>query len=546
MAIAALLLATAACSAPDAGPTPTPALPPGVAADQSVELFLGLARDQDGLQELAAVTDPAGAPGASVGPIPLSEVAARFGATDSTRAAVSAHFPGDAITYSATGGFARLVLPIADAQREFGLGWQVVTVGDVEVLTATGTPTVPDDLRDQVTEVLPRNRVLRADEPTDETTDGSADPSAAAPSTAADTAGPSGTEPAVTAGSVTAALSVPADPTACAQARRAGATLVADTGLDRVHAAGFGGAGARVTVIAVADVEPAAITAWLDCIGHPDVAVRGLLARASRPPAAANVEGQLDVAAVTLALPRLDALTLVEAGNADWVGDALATALTDPAGPPQVIVSSVVFCERQLTPEAIRLTEFVLAAAVAGGTLVVAASGDQGSSACAPADSAAAVNYPASSPNVLAVGGVDGSGAVWARPADRVAAGGGTSAVFPGRRLPDLAALASAPDLPAIPVCVDGCGWQRYAGTSFAAPFVAGALVAVNQARAANGRPGVTFGVGGVDRTLDPGVVVDVTKGGNDLYGVGCCSAGPGFDEASGYGIPRFDVLAGD
>ena len=534
LAIAVLLLVVAAgCSTPGPGPTVTPALPPGVAADQPVELFLGLARDQDGLAQLASVTNPAGVPGRSGGPIPLSEVATRFGATDSTRAAVSAYFPGDAITWSATGGFARLVLPIADAQREFGLGWQVVTVGDVEVLTATGTPTVPDDLRDEVTEVLPRNRVLRDD--------GSADgpgPSAADPAPT--------TDPAVTTDpAATEAPAVPADPTACAQARRAGAALVAGTGLDRVHAAGFGGAGARVTVIAVADVEPAAISAWLDCIGHPDVAVRGLLARASRPPAAANVEGQLDIAAVTLALPRLDALTLVEAGNADWVGDALATALTDPAGPPQVIVSSVVFCEKQLTPDAIRLTEYVLAAAVAGGTLVVAASGDRGSSACAPADTAAAVGYPASSPSVLAVGGVDGSGAVWARPADRVAAGGGASAVFPGRRLPDLAAPASAPDLPAIPVCTDVCGWQRYAGTSFAAPFVAGALIAVNQARAANGRAGVAFGVGGVDRTLDPGAVVDVTQGSNDVYGVGCCTAGPGFDEASGYGIPRFDVLAG-
>jgi hypothetical protein len=299
-----------------------------------------------------------------------------------------------------------------------------------------------------------------------------------------------------------------------------------------------------VSVIAVADVQPAPIAAWLECIGHPDVAVRGVLARASRPPAAANVEGQLDIAAVTLALPRLDTLTLVEAGAADWVGDALATALTDPAGQPQVISTSVVYCERQLTPEAIRLSEYVLAAAVAAGTLVVAASGDRGSSACGPGDPAAAVSYPASSPNVLAVGGVDGSGAVWARPADEVAAGGGSSAVFTGRRLPDLASLASAPDLPAIPACTPECGWRRYAGTSFAAPFVAGAMVAVNQARVTAGRPGVAFGVGGVDRVIGPSAVVDVTEGGNDLYDIDCCTAGPGFDEASGWGVPRFGELA--
>lgn len=491
-----LLLAVAACAP---APTPPPTLPPGVTADQPVELFLGLARDQDGLQLLATAGDS----------IPLTEVATRFGATESTRAAVAAKFP-TGLTFSATGGFARLELPIGQAEREFGLSWQVVTAGDVQVLTATGSPTVPDELRDEVTEVLPRSRVLR-------------DPDDA----------------------VAAARSVPADSAACAQAVVAGRALVAGTGLDAVHRDGFGGADARVTLIAVADVEPAAITAWLDCIGHPDVQVRGILARASRPPAAANVEGQLDIAAVTLALPQLRALTLVEAGNADWVGDALATALTDPAGQPQVISSSVVFCERQLTPAAVRLTEYVLAAAAASGTLVVAASGDRGSSACAPADTAAAVSYPASSPNVLAVGGVDASDAVWSRPVDQVAAGGGPSAVFPGRRLPDLAASASAPDLPAIPVCTDVCGWHRYAGTSFAAPFVAGGLVAVDQARAAAGRPGLDLGVGGVARTVDPPAVVDVVVGNNDLYGVGCCTAEPGFDEASGFGVPRFDVLAG-
>jgi kumamolisin len=227
------------------------------------------------------------------------------------------------------------------------------------------------------------------------------------------------------------------------------------------------------------------------------------------------------------------------------VGDALATALTDPAGQPSMITSSVVFCERELGAEAIRLTEFVLAAAVAGGTVVVAAAGDRGSSACAPGDTSAAVSYPASSPNVLAIGGVNGSGAVWSRPADEVAGGGGGSAVFGGRRLPDLSALASAPDLPPIPACTPDCGWRRYSGTSFAAPFVGGALIAVNQARESRGRDGVAFGVGGAARTVDPAAVVDVVTGSNDLYDVGCCDAGPGFDEASGYGVPRFDVLAG-
>lgn len=528
---AAILVAVIAGCTPPATTEPAPA---GVAADQPVELFLGLTRNQDGLQRLAAVTDPTARPGTAGGPIPLTQVTARFGSSQATRDAVAAHFGAQAVTFSATGAFARLVLPLSDAEREFALGWQVDTVGDIRVLTATGDPTVPDALQGQITEVVPRDRVLPGP-----AAGGSGTGSPAAPDTGRPDAAASSTPGTIPDGGVVD------DPTSCDQARRAGAALVAATGLDAVHDSGHTGAGARVAIVAVAGTDAPLADTWLDCIGHPPVTVRQLPTLATPAPVAPDVEGQLDLAAMTVALPGLTDVTMVQAGPADWVGDALATALTDPAGQPAVIASSVVFCERRLTPQAIRLAEFVLAAAVAAGTLVVAASGDQGSSACAPADTGAAVAYPASSPNVLAIGGVNGSRAVWSRPADRVAGGGGSSSVFAGRRLPDLVALASAPDLPPIPVCTPDCAWRRYSGTSFAAPFVGGALVAVAQARASRGTGGMAFGLGGVDRAVAPAAVVDVVAGDNDLYSVGCCQAGTGFDEASGYGVPRFGVLAG-
>lgn len=519
----AAMVLLAGCGGSTGAADRTPAVPAGIAADQPVELFLGLARDQAGLQEQAARTNPTAPAGSPGGPVALSELARRFGASESTTASLRQAFPAGSVTVSATGGFARLVLPITDAEQRFGLSWQVTTVDGVTVLTAAGSPQVPAGLRDVVTEVLPRNRILLGG------------------------AGGPGSSPAAPSASAAAGDPVPVaapDPAACQSAIRAGSALVADSGLQAVHSAGFGGAGARVSVVALTAVDQPAFDQWLSCLGRPAVAVRELPTRETTTLAAPDAESQLDLAALSLALPSLAAVTVVQAGAADWVGDALATALTDPAGQPEVIASSIVFCEKQPSPAAISMTEYVLAAAVASGTLVVAASGDHGSSACAPGDRAAAVDYPASSPNVLAIGGVDGSGAVWADPTGPAAAGGGASAVFPGRTVPDLAAVAAAPDLPPIPVCAPVCAWQRYAGTSFAAPFVAGALVAVNEQRRARGQSGVSFGVGRLDRTVDPGTVTDVVRGSNDLYSVGCCAAAAGYDQASGYGLARFDVLA--
>jgi kumamolisin len=41
-----------------------------------------------------------------------------------------------------------------------------------------------------------------------------------------------------------------------------------------------------------------------------------------------------------------------------------------------------------------------------------------------------------------------------------------------------------------------------------------------------------------------PSSFVDVTLGGNAIYDVSCCQAGPGYDLASGIGSPRADGIA--
>ena len=417
--------------------------------DQPVDVVFGLARDQAGLQAYAAGDGPV---------LALPAIAGRFGAAPAVQREVSDRFGSSAVTFSATGGLARWRTTLGAAEA-VGIRWDVAAVAGSRVLVPAGTVDPPPELRDAVTEVIPLPRVLGPD------------PARPAPASATATAAAS-----ASAGSASAPPGV-ADLTSapgCAQARQTGAAVVAAQGLDTVTASGRSGAGARVSVIAVTRFDPTAFTAWLQCIGHGPVPVRRLPVADGGPGGPPSAEAQTDLAALTLALPGLDAVTLVGSGDADWVGDALETALTDPVGIPQVISSSIVFCEDQVSGPERSVTEYVLAAAAAAGVSVVAATGDHGSTACAPTVAGPAVAYPASSPFVVAVGGSNGSREVWSNAVEHSAGGGGTSRAFPGRRVPDLAMLASAPDLPPMPVCAAGCTWRSYGGTSFAAPFVAG------------------------------------------------------------------------
>jgi hypothetical protein len=43
----------------------------------------------------------------------------------------------------------------------------------------------------------------------------------------------------------------------------------------------------------------------------------------------------------------------------------------------------------------------------------------------------------------------------------------------------------------------------------------------------------------------NPGAFIDITQGGNALFGGSCCPARPGFDLASGIGSPAANAIAG-
>lgn len=268
-------------------------------------------------------------------------------------------------------------------------------------------------------------------------------------------------------------------------------------------------------------------------------------------------------------------------------------ALTDPLQhsgfKPQVISASLGLCEAQ-TREAvgmsgIKATEAALAEATASGISVLAASGDSGSSDCIDGSSGVitrklAVNYPASSDWVTSVGGTNialtptnviSNQVVWndgsAQPGD--AGGGGFSSLFPRpryqnrvvkenrRAIPDVALLADiAPGYDvyctAAPDCVNSHvtdAWQTVGGTSAATPFLAGGFALLDQDLRRHkldslGLANPLLYDIGRSAVNAPQVFDDVTEGSNDVgpfltTGAGqlsCCTAGAGFDEASGWG----------
>ena len=109
------------------------------------------------------------------------------------------------------------------------------------------------------------------------------------------------------------------------------------------------------------------------------------------------------------------------------------------------------------------------------------------------------------------------------------------------RAVPDVSAHASM--LPGWPVVIS-TNWIEDAGTSASAPLVAGAFAVLSANERAAGRPPLGP-VNGLLYATPPATLFDVVSG-NNRYSrkAPALSAGPGFDLASGLGVPRFSALA--
>jgi kumamolisin len=211
-----------------------------------------------------------------------------------------------------------------------------------------------------------------------------------------------------------------------------------------------------------------------------------------------------------------------------------------------------------------------LQAAAVLGITVCAAAGDDGS-ADQETDGRAHVDFPGSSPHVLAVGGtmLDGDTDVawWESPGERTpngggATGGGVSVEFQrpswqnvtvaslnansldGRVVPDIAALAGPPLYDLIFMGAD----QPNGGTSAATPTWAALIALMAGAGERAWKPSflapLLYQTGAAGKPIGAIGCVDVTSGDNTSSTLGKgYQAGPGFDAVSGWGVPNGAAL---
>jgi subtilase family serine protease len=367
-------------------------------------------------------------------------------------------------------------------------------------------------------------------------------------------------------------------------------------GIAPLQAAGLLGQGVRVAILGEAPTPTNDVTAFRNCFGFAGTALKIHGASNIAP----ILESSLDAMTIAMVAPKLARLDLwVKAlGQADPQGalELMADPLqatTNGTPLPNVISISYGVCEASVKQYTAARTLFdrQLAATSALGITTVVAAGDSGSSSCAHGvpssqltsfDKQKSASWPATSPWLLAAGGTNltltpantiASSGVWndteyAKPYEQTAAGGGGASTFEKRpwwqpaiptqktyrMVPDVAAFADPSPGYAI-ICsssVQGCphsSGQTIAfvgGTSAAAPLVAGMIALWDQQARQAGLPNPGF----VPPLLysiahqSPGSFLDITTGSNAIFGgVSCCTAGPGFDLASGLGSPLADVI---
>lgn len=237
--------------------------------------------------------------------------------------------------------------------------------------------------------------------------------------------------------------------------------------------------------------------------------------------------------------------------------DAITTAIHDTTNNPSVLSISWGSAESDWTQQAMQAFDQAFQSAAALGITVTVASGDNGSSD-GVSDKANHVDFPASSPHVLACGGTslatnNGSltgETVWNDMPQGGATGGGVSNVFAlpdyqlncnvpppsntggGRGIPDVS--GDADPQRGYLIQVDGQSGV-FGGTSAVAPLWAGLIALMNQKLGQS--------VGFLNPKLYSNQVNqamrDIISGNNGAF-----SAGPGWDACTGLGSPNGVQLA--
>jgi kumamolisin len=269
----------------------------------------------------------------------------------------------------------------------------------------------------------------------------------------------------------------------------------------------------------------------------------------------ADAEVLLDIEVAGSLAPKSTIAVYFAPNTSQGFLDAITTAVHDNVNKPSVISISWGAAESNWTPQAMTQFDQAFQAAAAMGVTICCASGDTGSSD-GVGDGKVHVDFPSSSPNVLACGGTKllasnattiSSEVVWNEGATTSATGGGVSGFFAlpayqknahvpvsagaggkvGRGVPDIA--GNADPATGYEVRVDGQNFV-IGGTSAVAPLWAGLIALMNQKL---GHP-----VGFLNPLLygslvGKGATHDITSGNNGSY-----SAKAGWDPCTGWGSP--------
>jgi kumamolisin len=320
---------------------------------------------------------------------------------------------------------------------------------------------------------------------------------------------------------------------------------------------GVTGAGQTIGIIELGGgYKPTDITNYFNSLGlkAPTVTSVSVDNGTNSPTNANSADGEvlLDIEVAGAVAPGANIVVYFTTNTSQGFQDALSTAIHDTANNPSAISISWGAPEDGWTSQSMQTFDQVAQEGAALGVTITVASGDNGSSD-GDTDGADHVDFPASSPHVLACGGTTlassngsiSSETVWNNGSNGGATGGGYSAVFAqpsyqsaisgqtGRGVPDVAGDAD-PDT-GYNVLVDG-EQIVVGGTSAVAPLWAGLVALLNQQL--NKRVGF----------LNPAIYAlpepnngfnDITEGNNGSY-----SAGPGWDATTGLGSPIGTTLA--
>jgi kumamolisin len=327
-----------------------------------------------------------------------------------------------------------------------------------------------------------------------------------------------------------------------------------------------GGSGQTVGIIELGGGYTAAdLSAYFTSLGIspvPSVTAVSVDGASNLPvgdPNSADGEVLLDIEVVGAIAPKAKIAVYFAPNTDQGFLDAITTAVHDSARQPSVISISWGAAESGWTAQA--MTAFNQAFQDAGllGVTVCCASGDDGSND-GETDGAAHVDFPASSPNVLACGGTRLESSkgkitreiVWNQGPGNGATGGGVSETFPlpsyqsgvgvpvsvnpthfkGRGVPDVS--GDADPATGYQIHVDGKDGV-FGGTSAVAPLWAAFVALVNgqNKKSLGFVNSVLYKAAATGKSFN-----DITSGNNGAY-----KAGPGWDACTGLGSPNGKTL---